>query len=278
MRFAYFPGSVAKNGHTVLESFLASCQDQGITTVANDMTADAAIIWSQLWRGRMAANQQVWRHYKCLGKPVIVLEVGALIRGVTWRVSWNDQQWLARGRDSSRAHKLGLTLHTWRNTGSHIIIALQHHHSEQWHGMPPTQQWCQDVIHQLRQHTDREIFVRPHPRSPVDLSDLPVSVTKPKPLSGTYDDYDFIHVLDTSWAVINHNSNTGIQAAIHGVPVFVDRSSRAAEVGNLNLRDIENPRRPGRQQWFNDLAWTEYTVEEIRQGIPLKLMLDQWLA
>jgi hypothetical protein len=278
MRFAYFPGSVAKNGHTVLESFLASCQDQGITTVANDMTADVAIIWSQLWRGRMAANQQVWQHYRSLDKPVIVLEVGALMRGVTWRVFWNEHQCLTKDRDDSRVKTLGLHLYPWRTAGSDIIIALQHHHSEQWQGMPRVRQWVHDMVNQLRSHTDRPIIVRPHPRSPVDLSGLSIKIDRPNRLLGTYDDYDLQRCFDSAWAVINHNSNPGIQAAIRGIPVFVDPSSRAAEVGNLDLSDIENPGRPDRQQWFNDLAWTEYTVEEIRQGLPLRLILDQWLA
>jgi hypothetical protein len=33
---------------------------------------------------------------------------------------------------------------------------------------------------------------------------------------------------------------------------------------------IDNPHMPNRQQWLNDYAHTEWTVEEISQGMPLK--------
>jgi hypothetical protein len=32
---------------------------------------------------------------------------------------------------------------------------------------------------------------------------------------------------------------------------------------------------PDRTQWLNDYAHTEYTVEEISQGIPLKRLTDK---
>jgi|TARA_B110000459_G_scaffold8235_1_gene8519 hypothetical protein len=40
------------------------------------------------------------------------------------------------------------------------------------------------------------------------------------------------------------------------------------------LHDIENPLCPDRTQWLNDYAHTEYTLEEISQGLPLK----SWIA
>jgi len=33
---------------------------------------------------------------------------------------------------------------------------------------------------------------------------------------------------------------------------------------------IEYTQTPDRTQWLNDYAWTEYTVEEIAAGLPLK--------
>ena len=53
---------------------------------------------------------------------------------------------------------------------------------------------------------------------------------------------------------------------------FVSTHSLAYPVGNDIdfLHDIEKPMMPERQQWLNDYAHTEYTVEEISQGIPLK--------
>ena len=57
-----------------------------------------------------------------------------------------------------------------------------------------------------------------------------------------------------------------------GVPAFVSTHSLAYNISNDIdfLFDIENPMMPDRQQWLNDYAHTEYTLEEISQGVPIK--------
>ena len=60
------------------------------------------------------------------------------------------------------------------------------------------------------------------------------------------------------------------QAIIQGVPVFTGPDSLAWPVANKDLTTISLPFRPDRTQWFNDLAYTEWTIEEISEGLPLK--------
>ena len=69
---------------------LDSLQARGIQTQENSMNSDAVVIWSVLWHGRMAANQQVYQHYRAQGKPVIIIEIGALYRGNTWKIAVNN--------------------------------------------------------------------------------------------------------------------------------------------------------------------------------------------
>jgi hypothetical protein len=82
---------------------------------------------------------------------------------------------------------------------------------------------------------------------------------------------------DNVWATISYSSNPGIHSIINGVPAFVGTSSLAYPVANDIdfLHDIENPTMLDRQQWLNDYAWTEFTVEEISQGIPLKRLTNK---
>ena len=47
-----------------MSAILAALHANGLTTVENSQDADAAIIWSVLWNGRMRANQQVYEHYR----------------------------------------------------------------------------------------------------------------------------------------------------------------------------------------------------------------------
>ena len=56
---------------------------------------------------------------------------------------------------------------------------------------------------------------------------------------------------------------------MEGIPAFVGPSSLAWDVANKTLADINAPQQPDRQQWLNDIAYTEWTLEEISQGQPL---------
>jgi hypothetical protein len=95
----------------------------------------------------------------------------------------------------------------------------------------------------------------------------------PAKQQGTYDDYDM--TFSNAHAVINWSSNPGIRAIINGVPAFVGPSSLAYDVANYSLDNIENPSTPDREQWLNDYAHTEWTIQEISSGIPLKYLTER---
>jgi hypothetical protein len=80
---------------------------------------------------------------------------------------------------------------------------------------------------------------------------------------------------DNIWATISWSSNPGIHSIINGVPAFTGPSSLAFDVADQNFRNIENPLYPDRTKWVNDYAWTEFTLEEISQGIPLKRLTSK---
>jgi hypothetical protein len=58
------------------------------------------------------------------------------------------------------------------------------------------------------------------------------------------------------------------------VPSYTSPSSLAWDVSIKSLANLENPPLPDRTQWLNDYAHTEWTVEEICQGIPLKRLIN----
>ena len=82
---------------------------------------------------------------------------------------------------------------------------------------------------------------------------------------------------DNIYATVSWSSNPGIHSILNGVPAFVGTASLAYDAANDIdfLHDIENPLRPDRTQWLNDYAHTEWTVEEISQGIPLKRLTSK---
>jgi hypothetical protein len=276
MRFGIFDKFGALNSAPVFHAFCQGLEQLGLTWRSHDSDSDIAVIWSHLWSGRMRANRPIWTEFRRTNRPVIVLEVGMLHRGCTWKLGGNGVNARATWpvpTDPARAQKLGLTLSPWQNTGNHIVIAMQRGDSEQWAGMPVPDVWLHDTIATLRQHSDRPIVVRKHPRQTIATPQTG-HVQVPVKLAGTYDDFDFGQCLRSAWCVINWNSGPGSQAVIGGVPAFVGASSLAAPVANLDWSQIEAPARPDRSQWLNQIAHTEWQLEEISSGLAIRQLLD----
>ena len=275
MRFGIFNKFGALNSQPVFEAFELGLKQLGLKYQSHDVNADVAVIWSQVWAGRMQGNQQVWQYFRNNHRPVVVLEVGLLDRGKTWKVGVNgtgNAAYWGQGLDANRVAQLGLVLTPWRTTGRNIVIATQRSDSEQWHAQPDAATWVADTIKQVRAHSNRPIILRTHPRQCV-VPPPGCTYQVPQKLANSYDDFDFDQCLRDAWAVINWNSGPGVQAAMAGVPVFVGASSLAAPVGNQDLSQIEKPVRPNRDNWLVDIAHTEWTVSEIATGYPIKRLL-----
>tara|TARA_X000000950_G_scaffold30789_1_gene33263 strand:- start:5815 stop:6657 length:843 start_codon:yes stop_codon:yes gene_type:complete len=275
MIFSLWTHYGALNSKPVFEAFANSLLNNGHSVLYNNDTADVNVIWSVLFNGRMAGNKAVWEQHK----PTIVLEVGGIQRGTTWKVGLNginrDGDYFPTGNNNDRARLLGLELKPWRTDGEYILIAGQHDKSLQWQNMPSMSNWFLDTYDTIRQHTDRPIIFRPHPRCRLEHIERGLRNVirhEPQHINGTYDDFDM--VFDNVHCTISYSSNPGIHSIINGVPAFVGPSSLAYPVANdiNHLEDIEELHTGARQQWLNDYAWTEFTVEEISQGLPLSLL------
>lgn len=270
MRIAYFPKSVARNGSAILSAFLQGCHRHGIDTVENSLDADAAVIWSVLWHGRMQPNQQIYQHYRNLGRPVVIIDVGTLHRNVTWKIAVNNitaQGYYGhlQNLDPDRPRKLGVALRS-DSCGDQIVVAAQHSRSLQVAELINVEHWIEQQIQHLRQYTDRPITVRPHPRSALDRSrieKLGVSVSVPARIPSTYDSYDLKF---DCYAMVNYNSGPGILSALAGTRTIVDRTSLAHPV-SIDGSAIEKSCSVDRDQWLVEICHTEYTQQEIQQGI-----------
>jgi hypothetical protein len=275
MRFRLYREYGALNSVSVFNAF-----EQGAKSLGHEIVnghEDVAVIWSVLWAGKMLHNQKIYQQCIQTNKPILIIEVGNLNRGQSWRLSLNHINRLGMfantdNLDSARPRILGINLKPVKyHRQPNILIATQHEKSLQWQGMPSMKQWCESIIKQIQSKTLRKITVRPHPRSPFSLQIPNVLIEKPRPVINTYDDFDISYDYH---CVINHNSGPAVQAAINGVPVLCDSSSLA---GNLSIswENLDNPTLPDREEWFLKLCHTEWTVKEIAQGIPLARLLPE---
>jgi len=280
MKFSLWRSYGALNSRPVFDAFARGAESLGYACVDNDPSADVDVIWSVLWNGRMAGNKAIWEAARARSKPVVVLEVGGIKRGTTWKVGLNginrDAFFGDVGNDSRRCNLLDLRLKPWRTDGEFILIAGQHEKSEQWRDQPRMNRWVMETIENIQAHTDRPILFRPHPRCRLEAIETQyknVYRQEPRQLPNTYDDFDM--GFNNVYATVSWTSNPGIHSVIEGVPAYTSTSSLAWDVSIKSLTNLDNPPLHDRQQWLNDYAWTEFTVEEIASGLPLKRLTSK---
>ena len=276
MKFRTYRENGALNSPHIFDAF-----EQGIRSAGHTLSKDhdaIPVIWSVLWNGRMAANRSIYQQAVDHGKPIVIIEVGNFLRGKSWRISLRHINNLGifgndDDLDVNRNEKFQINLKPFKTTRrSEILIACQHQKSLQWQGQPPVDQWVRSTISKIRQFSGRSIVVRPHPRSPFAFQEKDVLFEKPKLVPNTYDDFD----IDYNYhCVINHNSGVPIQAAVNGIPTICDQSCLAYPV-SMAYSDLENPVLPDRELWLTKLFHTEWFVDEIQQGIPIR-RLEKYL-
>lgn len=278
MRFKLYREYGALNSPQVFDAVEQGLKNSGHQVVLQN--EDVSVIWSVLWQGRMMGNQKIYQECQRLNRPIIIIEVGNLKRGVTWRVCLGHINGLGEfasedNLDIERPKKLGVSLAPFQShRRPEILVAAQHQYSLQWQGQQTMSKWALDIVTKIRSYTNRKIIVRPHPRSPFRIESVGVTMELPKKIQGSYDDFD----IDYNYhCVINHNSGPAIQAAINGVPIICDNTSLAFPVSE-KISNIENINLPDRQEWFLKLCHTEWTIDEIKEGIPFVRLITKILG
>ena len=261
------------NSKLIFDAFQYGAKLSGDTIVDSYEEADAVVIWSILFSGRMAGNKQVWEQATRDKKPIIVLEVGALDRGNTWKMGIgginNDAQWCEPYED--RTSKLNLKIEPLQTSAEFITICTQRPDSQQWVGMPTIEEWVKEQIEYVdKLEMNLPIVVRPHPRDSITnwsflekiRQNRNVYFDTPKLVDGTYDSFNHREIFDRSRIVINSSSGPAIQAALQGIDVITSPSSLAWDVALNNSESIE------KEEWLNKLSHTEFTEYEIKGGMP----------
>ena len=264
------------NSAPVFDAFINSLEATGDKVLINsNEKCDVAVIWSVLWLGRMSKYKSIWDEYQRQGKPVIVLEVGGILRNETWKIGINgvnrEADFANDNVTDNRWPKFKIKMKPWKQTGDKIIICGQHGSSHQWRNNPPMIQWLEQQITDVRQYTDKPIVIRPHPRNHVQINVGKfnnVKIIGPKKDNNTYDDTNLKDIFGDAWALINYSSNPAMQAIFNGIPVFTSPASLSFDVSNNNIKNINSPEMPDRKKWANKLSHTEWWIDEIKNGLP----------
>jgi hypothetical protein len=176
-----------------------------------------------------------------------------------------------------RLDKLGIHYKGWKNKSEGpIVIAMQLGGDASLRNND-INQWVKDTVSTLRANTDRPIEIRTHPAvSEKGWSDHDELFRHF--MFNNYKDISFTNgkahpwenQLQNAYCVVAYTSGLSIDAALQGIPVIAcDEGNFAWNIGERKLANVENMQlatEPQVQQWLNNLAYCQWTPEEMESG------------
>lgn len=160
------------------------------------------------------------------------------------------------------AHRRGVELKDWRETGHQILYAGS---SDKYHafcGLPDPTTYAIEIFRQIRKVSDRKIVYRPKPTW------LEAEAIAGSELSGR--DKDIGSALRSAWCMVTNGSNAAFEAICNGIPCVVLGNGIAKPISSQSIDDIETVKLPSyheRNQWLWNIAWCMFTEEEMKHGL-----------
>ena len=256
----------------VLEAFAKGIKASGaicdVRNVNNYEPSDIAVVFGvgkknvpcSYARG-IVIEQQAHR-----GRSTIVLEKGYVKRDRYYAAGWNGLNGRANFRNSGmppdRWRELETELHPYQpNTPEKKILVIGQVPSDASVQNVDIVQWCSHTVLEIKKKIpNREIIFRPHPLA---------SKRTPSILHATRSTQSLEEDLRDAVYAVTYNSNVGVDAVIAGVPVYVaDKGAMAYDVASKKLGEAYMPTRKVIEQWAHNLAYTQWTLDEMREGLP----------
>ncbi|MGU3575474.1 hypothetical protein ACLBWZ_08070 [Brucellaceae bacterium C25G] len=214
--------------------------------------ADIAVIWS--WK-----RPQIIETAKRKNTPLIVMERGFIQPRNEW-VSlalngFNNRGYFPPANDGGKRWEEHFSHHLrpWQERKGYALLIGQVPGDSSLNGL--------DIVKWAQSRTDallkagQTVVYRPHP-----LADTPV------PDGTVCSRRDLQTDLKHAGFVVTFGSTTAVEAVLAGVPVCVeDKGSVAYPMGSHH---IDEPlKRPDRTRWCHDLAWRQWSINELKNGM-----------
>ena len=172
-----------------------------------------------------------------------------------------------------RFNSMGIDIKGWRNQGDHVLVIGQNWNDASLFGIS-LELWIINTVRMLLKNTDRKIVVRDHPQNKGLLKDIvndKFDYTKQVIYDTNIDIKDSLH---NAWCTVSYTSGSSVDSIIEGIPVITCCEYNFIwPISSHSLEQIENPKCNSREQLLYDLAYTQWSVEEIRQGKPWKHLI-----
>lgn len=171
-----------------------------------------------------------------------------------------------------RLEALGFQMAPWRRDDEAILVVGMGPKGARAEGFR-VNEWEQSVVDELLRITDRPIWYRPKPNW------LEATSLRGAEMHRSTD------LLTDSLAgvrvVVSHHSNANVEALVEGVAGFtLEGPALALNRSALDLEMIEELREATldeRRQWAADLAYTQFSIEEMAAGVAWRHLRDEGL-
>lgn len=218
------------------------------------MRVRMAACWG--WRmGRMIRGQ---------GADVLVMERGYLGDRFSWTsLGWNGLNGYADfgnvpqdgGKRFEKYH--GHLMKPWKTDGDYVLVIGQVPGDASLKGQNMLPWYCKTAV-QAGRNFNLPVVFRPHPMAM--RKGLRMNIPSVRLHTG-----ELSHALERAAVCVTFNSNTAVDAVLAGVPtVALDRGTMAYSICS---HDLGQPLvRPDRWRWASELAWKQWSIDEIRSG------------
>ena len=157
----------------------------------------------------------------------------------------------------------------WFHDGEWFLLAGMSQKAAWVCGYEP-EVWERETVKMLQNHSNRGIIYRPKPswRGATRIEGTVFSTS----------DRELKLDIDRAYAVVTHHSNVGIDALIRGIPVMTVEGAASA-LGHKPSPELKRyfPEDAVRQQFLNDLAYTQWKPSEMASGAAWAHFRDEGL-
>ncbi len=198
-----------------------------------------------------------------------------------WRICINDCQpnsyAFTKKRPDDRISKIELELKPFRENGDQIVLAGSSDKYYRFFGIDDPTEYHKGLVKQIRKRIGltRDIWYRPKPsffrRHKEDCPTIDGTMFR-KPITRLYTDLLGAHCL------ITHGSNACFDSIVGGVPVVnmgLCASEPISENDISNIGDPFVPTEEQRWQWLCDVAYCQFTADEIRTGVAWSILSEE---
>ena len=82
--------------------------------------------------------------------------------------------------------------------------------------------------------------------------------------------------LQSAWATVTYTSGMAVDSLLEGIPTIACAPGNFAwPVSSHSVSEINTPKREPLNQWFKDLAYCQWNIDEIEQGLPWKHLREK---